>query len=75
MENEKLIIREKSSKDSRQSIVKMTKKGYELDNKLKEIFKKHENNISNSLNEDELNNLKVYLGKIKDNLKGGNDNV
>lgn len=75
MESEKLIIREKSNKDSRQTIVKITKKGLELDNKLKEIFKKHENLISDSLNEDELNNLKVYLKKIKDNLKGGNNNV
>ena len=75
MENEGLIVKEKSKSDSRSTIVKLTSKGYQLDNKLKEIFKKYEDNIINSLTKEELGNLLVYIDKIKNSLKGENDNV
>ena len=70
MEREELIIREKSNTDSRTIIVKLTDKGKKLDLKLRQIFKKHEDNMVNSLTQDELNNLLIYIDKIKTSLKG-----
>ena len=70
MESEELIIREKSNTDSRTIIVKLTEKGKKLDLKLRQIFKKHEDNMVNSLTQDELNNLLIYIEKIKTSLKG-----
>ena len=70
MENDGLIVREKSSNDSRQTIVKLTEDGIKLDNKLKQIFKKHENKIISALNKQETNDLLNSIYKIKDSLKG-----
>ena len=73
MENEGLISREKSKIDNRQTIVKLTKKGYELDLKLKQIFSKYEAKIYDSLNEDELSQIRTSLYKIITSL-GGEEN-
>ena len=70
MENDGLIVREKSSNDSRQTIVKLTEDGIKLDNKLKQIFKKHEDKIISALNKQETNDLLNSIYKIKDSLKG-----
>ena len=70
MEKEELILREKSSNDNRLTIVKLTEKGKKLDSKLKQIFKKNDELMNSSLNDEEMNNLKLYLNKIMNKLKG-----
>ena len=71
MENEGLIIRCKANDDNRQTIVRLTDKGIQLDQKLKDIFKKWEKIVESALNNDELISLKGSLFKIKNALNGG----
>ena len=75
MESEKLISRCKSKVDSRQTIVKLTSKGKELDIKLKEVFKKWEEKMENALTNEEINSLKETFVKLKNVLNGGEGNV
>lgn len=70
MEEEGLIIREKSKTDSRQSIVKITNKGQEFDDKITTIFLNQDKKLESCLNEDELISLKNSLIKIVNELKG-----
>lgn len=74
MENEQLISREKSKTDSRQTIVKLTQKGYELDLKLKEVFARCEQKMYSNLSNEEVTQVKLSLDKIIDSL-GGEGNV
>ena len=74
MENEKLISRTKSKTDSRQTIVKLTNKGYELDLKLKEVFSKCEAKIYNSLYKEEIVLIRTSLNKVIKSL-GGEENA
>ena len=74
MENEELIIREKSSLDNRKTIVKLTNKGKSLDNKIKSVFKKYELIMSSSLSDKEKENLISYIDRLKNALKGGLEN-
>ena len=74
MENEELIIREKSSLDNRKTIVKLTCKGKSLDNKIKGVFKKYELIMSSSLSNEEKENLLSYIDRLKNALKGGLEN-
>lgn len=74
MENEELIIREKSSLDNRKTIVKLTNKGKSLDNKIKSVFKKYELIMSSSLSYKEKENLISYIDRLKNALKGGLEN-
>ena len=70
MEEDGLIIREKSKTDSRQSIVKITKKGKELDTKIKNIFNVQDKKLEESLNEKELESLRNSINKMIDKMKG-----
>ena len=74
MENEELIIREKSNLDNRKTIVKLTNKGKSLDNKIKSVFKKYELIMSSSLSDKEKENLISYIDRLKNALKGGLEN-
>ena len=74
MENEELIIREKSNFDNRKTIVKLTNKGKSLDNKIKSVFKKYELIMSSSLSDKEKENLISYIDRLKNALKGGLEN-
>lgn len=74
MENEELIIREKSNFDNRKTIVKLTNKGKSLDNKIKSVFKKYELIMSISLSDKEKENLISYIDRLKNALKGGLEN-
>ena len=74
MENEELIIREKSNLDNRKTIVKLTNKGKSLDNKIKSVFKKYELIMSSSLSDKEKENLISYIDRLKNALKGGIEN-
>ena len=74
MENEELIIREKSNLDNRKTIVKLTNKGKSLDNKIKSVFKKYELIMSSSLSDKEKENLISYNHRLKNALKGGLEN-
>lgn len=74
MENEELIIREKSNLDNRKTIVKLTNKGKSLDNKIKSVFKKYELIMSSSLKDTEKENLISYIDRLKNALKGGFEN-
>lgn len=74
MENEELIIREKSNLDNRKTIVKLTNKGKTLDNKIKSVFKKYELIMSSSLSDKEKENLISYIDRLKNALKGGLEN-
>ena len=74
MENEELIIREKSSLDNRKTIVKLTNKGKSLDIKIKSVFKKYELIMSSSLSDKEKENLISYIDRLKNALKGGLEN-
>ena len=74
MENEELIIREKSNLDNRKTIVKLTNKGKSLDNKIKSVFKKYELIMSSSLTDKEKENLISYIDRLKNALKGGLEN-
>lgn len=74
MENEELIIREKSNLDNRKTIVKLTIKGKSLDNKIKSVFKKYELIMSSSLSDKEKENLISYIDRLKNALKGGLEN-
>lgn len=74
MENEELIIREKSNLDNRKTIVKLTNKGKSLDNKIKSVFKKYELIMSSSLKDTEKENLISYIDRLKNALKGGLEN-
>lgn len=74
MENEELIIREKSNLDNRKTIVKLTNKGKTLDNKIKSVFKKYELIMSSSLSDKEKENLISYINRLKNALKGGLEN-
>lgn len=74
MENEELIIREKSNLDNRKTIVKLTNKGKSLDNKIKSVFKKYELIMSSSLKDKEKENLISYIDRLKNALKGGFEN-
>lgn len=74
MENEELIIREKSNLDNRKTIVKLTNKGKSLDNKIKSVFKKYELIMSSSLSGKEKENLISYIDRLKNALKGGLEN-
>mgnify|MGYP003414935488 CR=1 FL=1 len=74
MENEELIIREKSNLDNRKTIVKLTNKGKSLDNKIKSVFKKYELIMSSSLSDKEKENLISYINRLKNALKGGLEN-
>lgn len=74
MENEELIIREKSNLDNRKTIVKLTNKGKSLDNKIKSVFKKYELIMSSSLSYKEKENLISYIDRLKNALKGGLEN-
>lgn len=75
MEEEGYIIKEKNKDDNRLSIIKLTKKGQELDNKIKAIFDKYDQIMQLSLSSEELKQLKNYLDRIIFNLKGENQNV
>ena len=74
MENEELIIREKSNLDNRKTIVKLTNKGKSLDNKIKSVLKKYELIMSSSLSDKEKENLISYIDRLKNALKGGLEN-
>ena len=74
MENEELIIREKSNLDNRKTIVKLTNKGKSLDNKIKSVFKKYELIMSSILSDKEKENLISYIDRLKNALKGGLEN-
>lgn len=74
MENEELIIREKSNLDNRKTIVKLTNNGKTLDNKIKSVFKKYELIMSSSLKDKEKENLISYIDRLKNALKGGLEN-
>lgn len=68
MEQEGLLIREKSLSDCRKTFVRLTDKGIEMDNKLKEIHEKLENEMKEVLKD----NLYLFiesLDKIKNVIK------
>lgn len=64
MEMEGLITREVDSNDQRNINVSLTKKGIELDYKLKSIFSDEEEKIKDILNDEERENLNNYLDRI-----------
>ena len=71
MEQEGLICREKSEEDSRKMLVKLTDKGQSLSNKLRDLYREAEGILTNSLSEEEYDNLTKYLEKMKNALREG----
>jgi len=71
MENEGLITREKATDDNRKTIVCLTKKGKDLDDRLKLIFKETDITLKESLSKEQYENLISYLTILSDSLKDG----
>ncbi len=71
MEQEGLIVREKSLKDSRKTIVKLTNKGLETSLQLRDVYHQEEALLVNALTIEEYQNLVCYLEKMKNAMKEG----
>ena len=75
MENEGLIVRNKSNFDSRKIVVTLTEKGKQLDESVIRIFQKTEISMNNCLSKEEFDNLISSLNKISLVLLGGEEDV
>lgn len=68
MEYQGLIIREVDKKDSRKTIVKLTTKGYEMDEVIRNCFKELEEKMVINISLEDLNNFKRIIDMMKNNL-------
>lgn len=64
MEKQGLVVRQKSMTDSRRRIVSLTKKGKELENRIKDIPNCLAREIAKGISEDELTALVPLLDKL-----------
>ena len=72
MENDKLIIREKSKEDSRKTLISLTCEGKKLSEKCRSIFKEVDELMESSLNNEELIVFHKCIDKMKNKLEGVN---
>ncbi len=68
MIKKEIIAKKRSDEDKRKQVVFITQEGKELLNKLLPIVGKHNKNVENLLEEDELNQLFKVLNKINENI-------
>lgn len=67
-----LITRETDEEDSRKVLVKLTDKGYEMDNIIKECYKELDCKMVNNISIEDLGNLKRIILQMTENLGGKN---
>ena len=69
MESLGFITRKPSDNDNRKTIVVLTEKGVELDEKIKECFKKVESKMIKNISDEDLTHFVKVLDLMKSNLK------